>query len=323
MSKFVYLITSHNQPTQVIRLIHTIRKLSPDSFIAIHHDQSKSILLEDDVTKIRNVYLIPNSIEIEWGGISQVDGFLHSIKWLSSKFPFDWLVLISGQDYPISNLSQFETDISTSLFDGYFRYFPALGGGGNGWPQNTGKKRYYFKYFTFPHFLYYHHIPIVIRNIITKALTLINKSVILNIIIAAKKSKNKIGIKRITTPFNDRFICYGGWDWFTLNKKCIDKILSAAAADNYLLLDYYKTTHIPSESFVHTVLNNDGELNISNNSLRYVHWIGKQYSSSPSIIRSSDYEAVMNSKMPFARKFDITIDADVLDKIDRQLSVDN
>ena len=321
MSKFVYLITSHTQPTQVIRLIHTIRELSPDSYIAIHHDQSKSILLEDDMATIKNVYLIPDPVKVEWGGISQVDGFLHSIQWISSKISFDWLVLISGQDYPISSLSQFETDISTSFFDGYFRYFPALGGGGNGWPKNTGKKRYYFKYFSFSHFLYYYRIPTLIQYIITKALNLINKSTILNIIIAAKKNKNKIGIKRITTPFNDRFICYGGWDWFTLNKKCINKILSVAA-DNYSLLNYYKNTHLPSESFVHTILNNDCELNISNTPLRYVHWTGK-HSSSPSIICSKNYETVISTKMPFSRKFDITIDSEVLDKIDIHLGVGN
>ncbi len=319
MSTFVYLITSHTQPTQVIRLIEIIRKLSPESYIAIHHDQSKSKLLEDDVTKIRNVYLIPNPIEIEWGGISQVDSFLHSVKWLATKISFDWLVLISGQDYPISNLSQFESDISASLFDGYFRYFPALGGGGNGWPKNTGEKRYYYKYFSFPHFLYYHHISILIQAAITEVLTLINKSLIFNVIIAAKKNKNKIGIKRFSTPFNDQFICYGGWDWFTLNKRCIEKIL-LTVTDNYSLLNYYKTTDIPSESFVHTILNNNFELNISNNPMRYVHWTGKN-NSSPSIICSSDYEAVINSNMPFARKFDITVDAEVLDRIDNYLGL--
>lgn len=321
MSKFVYLINSHTLPTQVIRLIHTIRKLSPDSYIAIHHDQSKSTLLEADVTKIRNVYLIPNPLNVEWGDISQVGCFLHSIRWLSLNISFDWLILISGQDYPISSLNKFETNISTSSFDGYFSYFPALGGEGNSWPQDLGKKRYFFKYATFPHFIYYYRIPVLIQHAITKIITLINKSAILKIIIAAKKSKNKIGIKRIITPFNDRFICYAGPDWFTLNKKCITKILSAAA-DNYLLLDYYKTTHIPSESFVHTLLVNDCELNISNDSLRYVHWLVK-WSSSPSIICSSDYESVINSKMPFARKFDITVDAEVLDKIDERLGVGN
>lgn len=136
----------------------------------------------------------------------------------------------------------------------------------------------------------------------------------------AKKCKNKIGIKRIITSFNDRFICYAGPDWFTLNIKCITKILSASA-DNYLL-DYNKTTHRPGESFVHTLLVNDCELNLSINSLRYVHWLGKE-PSSPSIICSSDYETVINSKIPFARKFDITVDAEVLDKIDKRLGVGN
>jgi hypothetical protein len=322
MSKIVYLITSYILPDQVVRLIHTLRKLSPDSIIVVHHDQSKSTLLENDITRINNVYLIPNPIvNIEWGGFSQVEILLHSFTWIVTNISFNWLVLISGQDYPISNLKKFEAHIENSHFDGYFRYFPALGGGGNGWPQGEGKKRYYFKYISYPHFIYLYRIPIVLRNMITKILNLINKLEVLNIIIAAKQYKNKIGLKCNTTPFNDLFICYGGWDWFTLNKKCINKILSTAA-DNYLLLDYYKTTHIPSESFIHTILNNDRELNILNNPLRYVQWHGKN-PSRPSIICSSDLDIVINSSMPFARKFDITIDANVLDLIDKYLGISN
>jgi hypothetical protein len=150
---------------------------------------------------------------------------------------------------------------------------------------------------------------------------LINKSGILNIIIAAKKSKNKIGIKHINAPFNDQLICYGGPDWFNLNKKCIAKIL-AAETENNLLLDYYKTTHIPSESFIHTLLINDSKLKISNNSMRFVNWT-ERYASSPSIICSSDYERIIRSKMPFARKFDMTIDNNILDKIDQHLGITN
>jgi hypothetical protein len=223
MSKVIYLITSHTLPTQVIRLIHTLRQLSPDSIIAIHHDQSKSTLLEE--------------------------------------------------------------------------------------------------YITFPHFSYYYRIPILIQNTITKTLSLINKSGILNIIIAATKSKNKIGIKHINAPFNDQLICYGGPDWFNLNKKCIAKILSTETENNSLL-GYYKTTHIPSESFIHTLLINDSKLKISNNSMRFVNWT-ERYSSSPSIICSSDYERIIRSKMPFARKFDMTIDNNILDKIDRHLGITN
>jgi hypothetical protein len=99
ISKIVYLITSHTLPTQVIRLIHTLRRLSPDSIIAIHHDQSKSTLLEDDVTDVKNVYLIPNPLIVEWGGISQVECFLHSIRWLTANISFDWLLL------PYTNLN--------------------------------------------------------------------------------------------------------------------------------------------------------------------------------------------------------------------------
>ena len=75
MSKFVYLINSHTLPTQVIHLIHTLRKLIPDFYITIHYNQSKSTLLEDEVAKIINVYLIPNPLNVEWGDIFKLDVF--------------------------------------------------------------------------------------------------------------------------------------------------------------------------------------------------------------------------------------------------------
>lgn len=318
MTKFVYLITSHIHPIQVVRLIKTIRKLSPNSLIAVHHDPSKSKLLEQELNSIKDVFIIPDPINVIWGDFSQVECFLHSLRWIKKNLTFDWLILISGQDYPISSLIQFENDISNSFFDGYFRYFPALTLEGNGWPANTGKKRYYFKYFRYPHFIYYYKVPVKIQNLISKLILLINRSNILNIIISSKNNKNKIGIRRFKYPFDDEFTCYGGWDWFNLNIKCIDRIL-LAVTDNKNLVDYYKKTYMPSESFVHTILVNT-ELKISNNSLRYVHWKGL-HPTSPSVILKTDCESVIDSGMPFARKFDIITDSEVLDIIDEKLGI--
>jgi hypothetical protein len=75
---------------------------------------------------------------------------------------------------------------------------------------------------------------------------------------------------------------------------------------------------IPDETFFQTVLMNSPYKNrISYDNLRYITW--PPGSRHPMTLDRRDFDTFMDSNKLFARKFDTTVDADVLDMIDREI----
>lgn len=315
MSRFVYLIVSHTNPGQVLRLATAITNASPGSQIAIHHDPSKSRL---DSPNLPKVHLVPNPLSVEWGAYSQIEMLLHSLRWISANLDFDWVVVISGQDYPTQSLAQFETRLASSRYDAFIRYFRIDDPGH--WPRDVGARRYYFRYVSVPRFRYYYRLPEALKRFLGKTKTWFNESQsLVRILTLPRGLHTKVGIRRIFRPFNERFVCYGGWDWFNLNRRCVDTILKDAEGKPEIFA-YYRGTLLPSESLIHSLLANNDRINVFNDACRFVHWGEKRHATSPEIIRCKDLHLVLESGEPFARKFDINIDSTVLDRLDARIA---
>ncbi|MDR2097810.1 MAG: hypothetical protein LBP37_04745 [Spirochaetaceae bacterium] len=75
----------------------------------------------------------------------------------------------------------------------------------------------------------------------------------------------------------------------------------------------YKWTSCSDEIFFQTILNKIEGITIVNDSLRYVDWeTGPEY---PRILRTHDYEKVIESGKLFARKFDEKSDREIIELI--------
>ena len=313
MTRFAYLIFSYKNPGQVLRLAAAIHRGSPLAHVVIHHDISKSQLR---VPAGAQFHLIPNPVAVEWGDFSQIEMFLHSTEWMLNNLRFDWLVVLSGQDYPLKPLEAFEARLASSGYDAYLEHFPALTA--TTWPEGTGKRRYYLRYFKVPRIAPYYLLPESLRSRITNLRYWLNDAQsFINIRVPPGKSGARLGVRRLTVPFNRDFICYGGADWFNLNLKSVQAV-HKFAADHPGILDYYRATYVPSESFVPTVLANSPGLRLANDSCRYVAWVSES-AANPRIIRTSDLDEVCASGQPFARKFDAQVDANVLDLLDARV----
>ena len=313
MAQFAYLIFSHTNPTQVLRLAKAIRRSSRFAHIVIHHDISKSRLHVPDGAQ---VHLIPNPVAVEWADFSQVEMFLHSTAWILEHLAFDWLVVISGQDYPVEPLADFEARLETSGQDAFAEHFPALTAAT--WPKHTGERRYYFRYCRVPRIAHYYMLPESLKRRLNGAKSWFNDAQpFVTIRTGPRKIPTQVGLRRLRVPFNGDFVCYGGADWFNLNKKSVRKI-HEFVIDHPRVVNHYRSTYLPSESFVPTILLNDPDLRVFNDSCRYVAWEGTS-AASPRIIRASDLDKVFESRHPFARKFDENIDADVLDLLDARI----
>lgn len=243
MSKIVYFIISHKNPEQVIRLAKTLIN-STNSEVVIQHDYSSSYLDPAAFINMRNVHLLERSVPAYWGGFSLVTLTLRGIEWILTHLRFDWLVYLSGQDYPIQPLNQIEEFLQSTSYDGFIsgvsleEGLPCGSiecpiGGDFGMQCSDCSKRYYYQYYSMP--------PIIIR-FLKKSIRVFRKA---QTILCVRSVPSPIGLKEsveiraLWREMGNSLKCYKGSQWFTINRGCADYI-HQFANKNPSFLKYYR-----------------------------------------------------------------------------------
>jgi hypothetical protein len=114
--KIGFILLTHNNPDQVIRLIATLNRMFDDPPIVCHHDFSKSDLPVDMLTK--NVSLVQPHLQTGWAKFSVVEATLRAFELMYGNVNSpDWSVLLSGADYPIKSSKQILHDLASSSHD--------------------------------------------------------------------------------------------------------------------------------------------------------------------------------------------------------------
>lgn len=95
--KICYLILAHNNFEHLDRMIDALD--DSNSCFCIHIDKKTK---EDYTPRKENVVVIPQHIDINWGGYTMIDATLALLNNGVNKMPdADYYILISGVDYPI------------------------------------------------------------------------------------------------------------------------------------------------------------------------------------------------------------------------------
>jgi hypothetical protein len=274
-----YLVLSYTLPAVIERLVATLRAESPDAVIAVHHDARRCALGEVDALRIEP----PSSVE--WGHGSQLTAVLRCLRWVHEAADFDWLVLLSGQDYPVRPLPVIEADLAAAPFDAFIRHAPVrplrLRRGG----VDEFARRYAYRW----------------RPVSSTRLARLDPLVQIRTL----PSGTYAGF-----PARPPLPVFHGSDWFTLSRRAVEAVLDAPAA----VVDHFLHTIIPTEAFVGTVLANSS-LRLANDHRRYAVFEPPS-APSPRVFGLADLDAVLASGGDFARKF---ADLSVLDEIDRRL----
>lgn len=321
MVKLLFLIASHKNPQQVSRLIRILKTGSSQSQILIHHDCSASYLNPGDFNDMHGIHILKNHIAVEWGDFTIIEAVLHCFKYLMDlSIEFDWLIFLSGQDYPIRPLNQLEQFLESTEYDGFMRYGEAKDV--TLWGENEGENRYFYCYYKLPHFPYYYKLPSTLKNLLSIWRKSINKvQTLIRIKPFPLGLKTRLGVKRISTPFTPNFKCYRGSTWFKLSRRCVHYIYKFIL-ENPDILRYYGRTFAPDESLFHTTILNNDDLKISNNNLHYISW-NTSTSAHPDILVSKDFDRIISSKQFFARKFDMEADSQILNMLDEYIQNNN
>lgn len=275
MKKIAMLVLIHKNSEQLRKLIGQFEQDKFDFYI---HVDKKYDFKNDDFPN--NVFFLPNDlrIDITWGHMTMVDAMINLLKYsyLSKKdYMFYWF--ISGQDLVIKDSQEIYEELSTNKDLNYINFFDK---------KNTQKHLYRNQGY-FPKF-------IVKRSFFYKVLRKLY-GIVLNII--AKVLRKQY---------------YFGSQWSVLNEHFIEYLFNSDK-----LLDSYKSYFgnkiVPDESFFQTIIMDSPYKDNLKNNLTYIDW--SENASSPKTFKLDDYEEIISSNFFMARKFDIDVCGDIIDKI--------
>jgi hypothetical protein len=304
--EFAYLILSHGKSDQAVRLMEAIRIGSPRSAILLHHDARSPAPDEKTLQRI-GVQLVTPRISPSWGDFSLVDSMLNSISFTLENNDFDWLVVLSGQDYPLRPFTKLESELRNSSFDAFVKATPVSKG-----PYGF---RYYMRYWALPKTRYAYRLPKSIHKTLSWAQEKLNQSnTWLRIQPSPRNSPTRLGVKVFVHPFSSTFVCYKGSQWLTLSKRAATYLVQFGQ-ERPDILSHYRRTLIPDESYFQTVLCNAEDLHVCDDHRRFILWDDTKLAH-PVTLTMQHFDAMISSGKDFGRKFDMDVDAEVLDRLD-------
>jgi hypothetical protein len=301
-----YLIQSHREPSQIARLVATLGRMSPGAFVLVVHDATGSALDPRALDGAAETRCIQAHGPIRRGYLSMLEPWLQGIAWLRhAEVDYDWLVYLSGQDYPTRPLARSEAALEAADCDGFIRWWRALGTAGPWRRRRQGHRRYYYRYRDAPRWA---------APALRLARSLNGVQSLVHVHLAYGP---RLGIRARRTPFDAGRICYAGWQWTTLRRACAEFVLDRVERERELV-DHYRRTICPDESLVQTLLVNDGRFRLVDDNRRYADTGGPE--GRARVLGTADLDEITSGRYDFARKFDLGHDARVLDLLDERLA---
>jgi Core-2/I-Branching enzyme len=302
MTAVAYLVQSHRDPDQVLRLVRRLRAGSPTSVVHVSHDV-RGERLDDAALAALGV-----TVRYEAGGYgdySNVRRYLDAVAWLrDTAQPVDWVVNLTGQDYPLRPVPEIEADLEGADADGFLEYFDCFGPD-SPWPLHRARSRYQFRHKRL--------VPLTPRRAVQlRPLQALNRvQPLVRVHVAYGLA---VGLRR-RSIFGPGLRLYGGSAYSSLRWAAALHLLETAETDRRLV-DVFAHALSPVEAFSQTVLVNSGRFRLVDDPRRYFDFRDSRLNH-PKTLTAEDLPRALASGADFGRKFDVRVDATVLDELDR------
>lgn len=280
--RLAYLVMVHKNPSQVARLLRAIH--DPDNYYVIHIDKRSAGAewkpVSATIAEHDNIHAL-RSQPVWNNGFSSVDVELKGLGFLLN-LAADWsfFTLLSGQDYPLKSQSAIMSCLENHLENSFLEWFDPF----EHWGQQDAFSRATGLFLELP---------------FTRRIT------------------------KIPLPRVDRRSWlrpgkwYGGAQWVILNRSFSEYLVQPAI--RAWLQPVFRHTRTPDETYIQTaIMNSRFKTTVINDPKRYIVWADED-AAHPGILTTDDYQNLANSGAFFARKFDSSVDANILDLLDRTL----
>lgn len=280
--RIAHIIVAHKNPLQLEKLIAALQHEDADYYI--HLDKKVNIQPFLYLKHIQNVRFITKRVRCNWGGYSLVRAILQSIEEIiSTQIAYDFVNLISGQDYPVKPVKEIHTFLNAHLGKSFVSVEKedALD-----WWKGA-EQRYKQFHLTDMQFKGKYFIQGWLNKL-------------------SKERTFPLELKR-----------YGSSDssWWTISLAAAKYVLQYLK-NNPKLTAFLQYTWTPDEFVMATVLMNSPlKAQVINNNYRYIDWSAGE--AHPKTLDIKDFDKIIHSGMLFARKFDSNADDRIMVKIDQ------
>ena len=291
MKKHAYMIIAHNQ---FEILLTTLRLLDHENNHFFIHIDKKSLQnfpilkLKESVQKSKIFFC--KSISVNWGAYSLIQCELNLLK-MATEGNYDYYHLLSGVDLPIKCCNEI-LDFFESKENIEFIHFES----------EKIQEKYLCRIKTY--FLFQEKAR--------------NNAIYYYLDKIAKIFQNFFGINRLRSI--DEELQFGS-NWFSITHEFAQYIIKneswIKAHFNYALCadELFIQTLIINSDYKNRLLPTAFNGNAENN-LRYIDW----ERGNPYIFKLEDFNRLINSPCLFARKFDLTVDFEIVEKLENYLN---
>lgn len=310
--KIAFAIVSHSEPEQLLRLVRTLSSMYDSPPIGCHHDFGKCQL---DIRRFpSNVKFAHPHLSTQWAHITIPKAILKALS-VARESDADWYVVLSGCDYPVRSSMEVLEELHNSPYDAYIDH--RLIQYGHMPPSQHAKYgfkapgyiylalvRYYYPWLWLPHPAQASFSNVSLRERMRR---IVNRHHWRTWLVVKSDAA-----ARLVNRWHQHPPIYAGDLWFTVNRKSADRLLGEGAQK---VLRRFRYRFASDETFFHTVLCNEPDLNVCPDSKRYVDW--NDCGPHPKWLDESDFDSIVAAKAHFARKF--RADRRILDAVDRML----
>lgn len=282
MMKVAFLMLCHKNPKQINLLLKALKHPQIDVFI---HVDSKNENIREAIEKSDGVYLLPKKdcVDVQWAQFSEVKATLNLLNVAISKGGYSHYFLISGQDFPLKSIGKIVRFLNERKDENFIDC--AL-----------------IKRFEKRNDIYFPRMVIGRR---------IWQKILKGILVYSTGGWNQTFsiIKRLK-PANVQY--YFGSQWWCLNDAMVKWIYNFL--ENYPeYIKLFKHSLCPDECFFQTLVMNSPFANTTKPYLHYIKW--EKGKSSPKTLTTIDYEELKKAEKLIARKFDINVDAEIIERL--------
>ena len=306
-----YLITAYGQQPHLRRLCTTVLRLDPSCSVSVQYDQSKDPLDRSMLPSPAAVIDTPRPVT--WGDSSYLDALLESMRRCMDD-EWRWFVLISGQDYPLRPTQDLLAHLDRTGSAGFLgSHVVEPPGARDTWTEE--QRRYWFEHRWIPDTAW--KIGGGARGVGRVCRAIVRLPAVRERAYYRPRPRGDsggIGVLARRPPFGPGRSCRKGMDYFVLSRELVNELL-ASAREERSLLDHFRRSAIPSESWFHTVLGDRHEGELLAEPLTFSRFRGD---ANPRLLQTEDLRDAIAANRFFARKFDSRSTA-LLDRIDHEL----
>lgn len=278
--KIAHLIMVHKNAAQVRRLLAALEHQDADCYI--HVDGKAAMSEYESLADLPRVYFIKARFKANWASFRFVEAIVHSVgEILKSGRTYDFINLLSGQDYPIKPLAVIHSFFARNIG----RSFLAVEPQGSPWWLGAIKRveQYHSVYYNFKG---QYQVQRIVNALLPK--------------------------RRFPLAYD----LYGSADgsWWTMSTECA-RYLVNFMEEHPEIGQFGRYTWGSDEFMIATILmNSPFKDSIVNENYRYIDWSAG--GSNPKVLTIADAQALANSPKFFARKFDMEQSKEILEFAD-------